>query len=338
MLRKGQLVVDDVAEPVPGEGQVLLETVACGICGSDLHCAKHAASFVASSRASGMSIFDFDVDADLVMGHEFSARVLECGPGVEAIAVGQAVVAHPVVRTPQGAKSVGYCNDYPGGYGQRMVVEARGVLAVPSGTDPAHFALTEPLAVGLHAANAARVGETRSAVVLGCGPVGLATIAALRFRQVPLIVAADFSPARRALAATMGADVVVDPATTSAIDGWRGGGGRGPTVIFDAIGVPGIIELAMSQAPRRSQIVIVGVCMETDRFWPAIGINKELSLQFVLGWTAEEFRESMVAIAEGTIPTEPFITGEVGVDGVAGAFETLATPDHHVKILVRPND
>jgi 2-desacetyl-2-hydroxyethyl bacteriochlorophyllide A dehydrogenase len=337
VLRKGQLVVDDVAEPVPGADQVLLETIACGICGSDLHCAQHAASFVASSRACGMSAFDFDVDADLVMGHEFSGHVLEVGDEVDGVRAGQVVVAHPIVRTADGAHSVGYANDYPGGYGQRMVVDARGVLAVPTGLDPRLAALTEPMAVGLHAANAAQVDATRSAVVLGCGPVGLATIAALRFRGVPLIVAADFAPARRQLATALGAHVVVDPATETAIDAWRAAGGRRRTVVIDAIGVPGIIDAAMKQAPRRSQIVVVGLCMETDGFWPAIGVNKELTISFVLGWTPEEFSDSLHGIADGRLDVGPLVTGEVGLEGVAEAFATLAHPDHHAKILVRPN-
>lgn len=337
ILRRGALVVDDIAEPVPGDGQVLLETVACGICGSDLHCAKHATDFVASSRACGMSIFDFDVERDLVMGHEFSATVLECGPGVVGLEAGQAVVAHPMVRTATGAHSVGYCNDYPGGFGQRMVVEAGGVLVLPAGMDPAHAALTEPMAVGLHAANAAQVDQTRSAIVLGCGPVGLATIAALTYREVPLIVAADFSAARREQAAQMGAHVVIDPTQQAPVDAWRAAGGKRRTVVVDAIGVPGIIDEAMRQAPRRSQIVVVGLCMQTDTFWPAIGINKELSISFVLGWTPEEFRDCMLAIADGRLPVAPLITAQVGLDGVATAFETLATPDRHVKVLVRPN-
>jgi 2-desacetyl-2-hydroxyethyl bacteriochlorophyllide A dehydrogenase len=284
-----------------------------------------------------MSVFDFDVDADLVMGHEFSGEVLDVGADVDDVRAGQAVVAHPIVRTAGGVHSVGYANDYPGGFGERLVVDAGGVVPVPAGLDPRLAALTEPMAVGLHAANAAHVDATRSAVVLGCGPVGLATIAALRFRGVPLIVAADFAPARRQLAAAMGAHVVLDPAKETAIDGWRAAGGRGPTVVVDAIGVPGIIDGAMKQAPRRSQIVVVGLCMETDGFWPAIGINKELTISFVLGWTPEEVRDSLHGIADGRLDVAPLVTGEVGLDEVAGAFATLAKPDHHAKILVRPN-
>lgn len=337
ILRQGEIVVDDVPEPTPGPGQVLVETLACGICGSDLHCRLHAEELVASSKACGMAIFDFDTKRDLVMGHEFSARVLDLGTDVSNVSPGDIIVCHPVMFTPAGARSIGYSNDFPGGYGERMVLDASRAVAVPDGLDPRLAAMTEPMAVGLHAVNASWVDQTKSAIVLGCGPVGLAIIAALTMRGVPLVVAADFSPARRTFATQLGAHVVVDPSEIEAVTAWRQAGGRGRTVIIDAIGVPGIIESAMMAAPRRSQILVVGVCMQTDRFWPAVGINKELTVSFVLGWNPEEFRECLESIAEGRLAVEALVTGDVELDEVADAFDQLARPDRHVKILVRPN-
>ncbi len=181
VLRQGTMVLEHrVAEPVPGPDQVLLETLACGICGTDLHTVGHAEAFVASSKACGMEIFAFDTTKDLVMGHEFSGRVLELGADVEGLRTGQEVVAHPIVRAGGRARSVGYANDYPGGYAERLVVDAAGVVPIPNGLDPRWAALTEPTAVGLHAVNRSRAVELGSAVVLGCGPVGLSVIAAWR--------------------------------------------------------------------------------------------------------------------------------------------------------------
>ncbi len=338
VLRGGRIVVDDVTEPTPGPGQVLLETIACGICGSDLHAVRHGADLVASSRACGMALFDYDADADLVMGHEIVARVLELGPGVEGLRPGTVVAPHPVVRLPGGAvRSLGYANDWPGGYAQRFVVDAPGCVPVPGGVAPELFALTEPLAVGLHAVRRSRAVPLGSAVVLGCGPVGLAIIANLVAAGLPLVVGADFSPTRRSFAQAVGAHVVVDPAADEPIAAWRTAGGRGSTVIVDAVGVPGTIDLAMQAAPRGSEVLVAGLCMQTDRFWPAIGINKELTISFVLGWTPTEFAESMHAIADGRIDAASLVTGQVGLDAVAEAFDTLARPDEHVKILVRPN-
>jgi threonine dehydrogenase-like Zn-dependent dehydrogenase len=92
----------------------------------------------------------------------------------------------------------------------------------------------------------------------------------------------------------------------------------------------------MVAAPRGTRIVVVGVCMEPDTIHPLIGIGKELNLQFVLGYTPEEFAATLGHIAEGAIPAAPLITGTVGIDGVAGAFEALGSPERHAKILVKP--
>jgi 2-desacetyl-2-hydroxyethyl bacteriochlorophyllide A dehydrogenase len=336
VLRGTDLVVDEVDEPVPGPGQALLEVIACGICGSDLHCRHHARSFVAAGRRSGLPLFDFDPDRDLVMGHEFTGRVLELGTDVHGLTPGTLVAAHPEVRVADRVRPVGYCNERPGAYSERVVVEASGVLPLPEGTDPHHAALTEPLAVGLHAVNESLAVERGSAVVIGCGPVGQAVVTALRLRGVPLVVAADFSTTRRQLAGRIGADVVVDPREQSPIEAWRQAGGRGPTVYFEAVGVPGMLDTALREAPSRSQIVVVGVCMQPDTIEPTVAISKQLTLSFVLGWSAAEFAECLDGIARGRIDAEPFITGRVGLGDTKAAFDELADPGGHTKILVVP--
>ena len=107
-------------------------------------------------------------------------------------------------------------------------------------------------------------------------------------------------------------------------------------VVFEAIGVPGIIDDALRLAPAGARIVVVGVCMGRDTITPFYGIGKELSIQFVLGYDPMEFESSLRLIAEGELDVTSLITGEVGLDGVPGAFADLAHPDRHCKILVVP--
>jgi len=107
-------------------------------------------------------------------------------------------------------------------------------------------------------------------------------------------------------------------------------------VIFECVGVPGVIDQIMERAPRHARVVVVGVCMQQDHFHPVYAINKELNLQFVLGYTREEFAATLHAIAEGVTNVAPLITATVAIDGVAGAFKDLASPDRHAKILVEP--
>ena len=343
VMRHGELVVDDIAEPRPGAGQILVKTLACGICGSDLHALAHGDLLVAAANEAplvpdeGMPAPQMmDLDHDVVMGHEFAAEVLELGDNVGNCAVGDVVVSMPVAFDPRGLHAVGYSNLYPGGYGELMVLNDLLALKVPNGLSPRRAALTEPMAVGVHAVNKSQVTSAHTAVVLGAGPVGLAVIAALRTHGVRSIIAADFSPTRRGLALTMGADEVVDPATEHALAAFHRLGGKGPVVIFEAVGVPGMIDDAIRTAPRNAQILVVGVCMQPDSLRPMIAINKELNLQFVLGYDPMEFAESLRRIAEGELDVDPLITGSVGIEGVPGAFAELADPDAHAKILVEP--
>ena len=336
VLRNARLLVDTLPEPVPGPGEVLVRTLACGICGSDLHALKHAPRMVEAARESGLP-FTLDVTRDVVMGHEFCAEVLDFGPHTErALKPGARVVSLPLAAGASGVQAIGYSNDYPGGYGELMVLSEFLALEVPNGLATEHAALTEPMAVGVHAVAKARFEPGDAPLVVGCGPVGLAVIAALRLRGAEPIVAADFSPARRALAERMGAHVVVDPARQRPIDAWQAAAGARPAVLFECVGVPGLLHQLMRDAPREARLVVAGVCMEDDRIRPMHGINKELSLQFVLGYTPEEFAGTLADIAEGRIPVAPLVTGRVGVDGVPGAFEALARPDAHAKILVEP--
>jgi threonine dehydrogenase-like Zn-dependent dehydrogenase len=342
VLRRGEMVVsDDVAEPVPETGQVLVGVRACGICGSDLHFARHGPRAVELGRqVEGLPDIgapEVDLDRDVLMGHEFAAEVLDAGPGTETFPSGTLVTSIPVLVQPAAIRPIVYSNDVVGGYAERMLLSAPLLVEVPNGLDARHAALTEPMAVGLHAVNRSQiVAGTDAALVLGAGPVGLAVIAALELRGVAPIVAADFSPARRALALAMGAHEAVDPRQEPAWAAYGRVGRARPLVVFEAIGVPGIIDDILRRAPAQSRVVVVGVCMEADTVTPFFAIAKELNIQFTLGYDPMEFAASLRSIAEGEIDVAPMVTAEVGLDGVGWAFEALGDPEAHCKIVVTP--
>lgn len=342
-LSAGAIVVrDDVAEPEPVFGTALVQVKACGICGSDLHFAKHGADMIALTKQMegmpemGGGGLEIDLDRDVYMGHEFAAEVLELGPDTTGPAPGTLVTSLPVLMTMAGIAPIVYSNSVASGYGERMLLSAPFLLEVPNGLDPKHAALTEPMAVGLHAVNKSGIAKGTGAVVLGCGPVGQAVIGALAMKGIEPIVATDFSPSRRALALQMGAHEALDPREETAWAGWTRAGKGGPPVIFEAIGLPGILDDAMRAAPAGSRLVVVGVCMQPDVVNPFFASSKELSIQFVMAYGPDEFAECLRAIAEGDLQVAPLITGEVDLDGVAGAFESLADPEQHCKILVVP--
>jgi threonine dehydrogenase-like Zn-dependent dehydrogenase len=271
------------------------------------------------------------------MGHEFCAEIVDFGPNTtRRIPAGRRVVSMPLLFRGTRIHGIGYSDEVPGGDGELMALSEPLLLEVPNGLATEHAATTEPMAVGVHAVAKANLGKRDVPLVVGCGPVGLAVIAGLRLAGADAIVAADYSPMRRRLAAQLGATSVVDPRERPAVDAWREVAGGRSAVIFECVGVPGLIDSIMRDAPPQARIVVAGVCMEDDRIRPMFGINKELSVQFVLGYTPEEFARTLRALAEGEIEVAPLVTGRTGVEGVADAFATLANPEAHAKILVEP--
>lgn len=361
--------------PVPAQGQVRIEVLRCGICGSDLHAREHCDELADVLGEAGYDGF-MRSDQRVVFGHEFCGVVAEHGPGCQRkIAEGTHVVAVPLLRTAGGLQALGLSATAPGGYAEQMLVQESLMLAVPNGLAPDVSVLTEPMAVAWHAVRRSDVRKRDVAVVIGCGPIGLAVICMLKTRGVRTIVASDPSPGRRALAQACGADVTVDPGESSPFAAagdrghletipaaaelavgtveklrrlpiawhtlWRGIDAVGikpaAPVVFECVGLPGIIEQILTSAPLFSRVVVVGVCMGEDRFRPSMAVNKEIELRFVVGYNPLEFRDTLHMLADGKVDARPLLTGTVGLAGVDQAFEALGNPERHAKIVIDPS-
>jgi len=373
--RHAELEIVERPQPTPGSGQVRLQVLRCGICGSDLHARHGLDDWADLAEQAGYDRFGRSHEP-VVFGHEFCGEVAEYGRECRRdVPTGAPVVALPLIRGAKGVDAVGLSVHAPGAYAEQLVVEESLMMPVPNGLDPDVAAMTEPMAVAWHAVRRGEVRPKHVAIVIGCGPVGLGVILMLKARGVRAVVASDFSPGRRALAKACGADVVVDPAEASPFSAMHGRGhlvdipsalklaigtreklgrlpfgwwhewrlgerlGAGPKhpVIFECVGVPGVIESIIEGAPLFSRVVVVGVCVGPDRFRPAMAINKEIDLRFVVGYTPLEFRDTLHMLAEGEVDPRPLITGEVGLEGVDKAFSALADPERHAKILIDPH-
>lgn len=337
--RNGAVNVESLPEPVPGAGQVLAFPLACGICGSDLHALEIQADTP-------------EALPPLVLGHEFCAEIVDYGPGTERrFPIGTRVCSVPFMDALQAPQLLGFSSMYPGGLSEQMLLQEHRLVAVPDHVDAAHAAMTEPLAVGLHAVAAAGLRPGDVSLVLGCGPVGLAVIAGLKQAGHGPVIAGEFSPTRRRLAELSGADVVIDPAQTSPYDTWMElagapppaspllGAGHAPAnaVVFDCVGARGLLQQQIDAVPRHTRLVVVGVCAHPDTIVPVMAITKELSLRFVFAYRPEEFAAALAMIAGGRLPVGDWITDTGPLDGAPEAFEALSSPEHHCKILIIPS-
>jgi len=372
--QNAKLETIELPTPEPAKGQVVINVMACGICGSDLHARHHADEQADVLAEAGYDGF-MRSDQRVVFGHEFCGDVADYGPKCrKKVATGTPVVALPLIRRGAEIHAIGLSAAAPGGYAEQVLAEESLMFALPNGLSPVLGVLTEPMAIGFHAVRRAEIKKGDVAIVIGCGPVGLAVISMLKAAGVRTIVASDFSHGRRELASACGADVVVDPSQGSPYEAagdrghlktvpaaaklaigtieklrrlpvpwyhvWRtaetlGAKPKRP-VIFECVGVPGILDGVIASAPLWSRLVVVGVCMEPDKIRPAMAINKEIDLRFVVGYTPLEFRDTLQMLAEGKVNAAPIVTGTVGLPGVEAAFGALGDPDKHAKILIDP--
>ncbi len=332
-----KLAIETVQEPVAGPGEVVIRVEACGVCGSDLH-ATEAGAFLQ--------------EPGTVLGHEFSGDVVSSGD--PAISVGLRATAVPVNACDE-CRDLGTCKkdlgilcpnnritglakSVPGAYAQFIKVGARQVVPLPEGVSYEEGAMVEPLAVGLHAVTRSDMPLGAKVLVIGAGPIGLSVTTFSQLRGAACVVVSERAPARREAAASFGASAVIDPTKVDDLAAeFAGIAGGPPDVIFDCVGVPGIIQSAIDLSRPRGTIVVVGVCMKDDTVLPLSAILKELKVQFILGYLAEDFATVLDFLQAGKINAKAMVTDRVDFDTLPDAFEGLRQPGNQIKMMIMPN-
>ena len=327
--RQNEMGIVEVAKPKAAPGEVVLKVHDCGICGSDLHACQYG----------------FGMPADSIMGHEFCGEVHEIGAGVRGFEPGQRVAGLPFVscgtcdRCKRGMQI--HCHNLkglglgqlPGAYAEFVSCAATSLFKLPDNVSSRDGALVEPLSVGLHAVKRSGVGPGATAIIMGAGPIGLATLTWAKGKGATVVVS-ELAEGRAELARKLGADVVVNPNSQSPVDKVREMTGRNPELVFECIGVKGTLEQAINMVGPRSQVVVVGVCMEPDQIQPIQCIMKEVSVNFVLGYDPADFDDTIDALATGKIKPQPMVTDIITVDQVPEMFTALRRPGSRAKVLV----
>ncbi len=340
VLRGTTLTVEEWPRPTPASGEVLVRVLAAGICGSDVHAAVHLEAMMKETGPTSWYA-EADLDGGMVMGHEFVAEVVEVGPDVTEYAPGDRIVKAPARETtrPLPPRMVGaYSSQLNGAFADYMALWEPTLLAVPDNISVEVAATTEPCAVARHATHKGEVERHERALIMGAGPIGLMAMLWLKHDGVDLVAISDPVDERRELAARLGADLVLDPSDPDFPSHLEAGFGNGPDVVFDCVGIPGIIRQAMDAVRPGGRIIIVGVCMEEDTFMPVVGINKALTLKFSVAYTRPEFEETLAAFSSGAIDTTPLVTRTVGLGDLPAEFERITAGDQlNCKVIVRPD-
>jgi (R,R)-butanediol dehydrogenase / meso-butanediol dehydrogenase / diacetyl reductase len=322
------LAIEDRQTPTARPGELVLRVAYCGICGTDIHATEPSAQ---------------PLEIGTVLGHEFAGEVSESG--ASDWRAGDRVIALPLAECDD-CRPLGGCRDRlgilctrnrvigltaatPGGYAEYVRVGAHNALRVPEGLDLKLAALTEPLSVGAHAVRKAGNMLGARVLVIGAGPIGLAVTMFAHAAGARSIDVSEPDPMRRVRAAATGATSVHDPASEVL-------GALAPDIIFECVGIPGMLRRCIDLAPVHGRIVVVGACRQDDSILPRVALRKELSVQFVLGYMPEEFALVLDMLAAGRIDAAGLVTAVIGLDALPAMFESLRRPNPHAKVLIDP--
>ncbi|MGQ9572518.1 MAG: zinc-dependent alcohol dehydrogenase [Dehalococcoidia bacterium] len=331
LVYRGQegMVLEEVPDPELSPGEVLLKVRYCGICGSDVHLFAKGIFFLGTTP-----------------GHEVSAEVHALGPDVTGWQPGD-----PVVVTYRNCGQCEYClagrpqlclqpegfgrGIRRGGFAQFMVSHGSAILPVPPGLDLAHAALAEPLAVGVHAVDVSGIQAGQAALVTGAGPIGLLIIDVLKARGVQPIIVSELSEARRAIAAKLGPDHVVDPGATGLADLVRAETGLGVHAVFECTGAPEAANAALNLLRPAGTMLVVGHSEKSYTMSSLMVMARELRIEGVFG-SGGRFPAALDLLAAGKVHCQDIITCVAPLAETEAWLRELEASRSHAKVLIDP--
>jgi len=321
------LAFETLPDPTPDAGEVVVKVGRCGICGSDLHMTEDA--------AYGCKNGD-------VLGHEFAGEVVGFGKDVSGFRTGDLVSVIPL-------KSCGHC-EYcrkgevqwcsqfglqGGGYAEFALTRPQQCIRLPEAISLADGAIIEPLAVALHGVNLSGLREGDNVLVLGAGPIGLAVAFWARRMGAAKVAVQDIAEFQKNRALEMGADVfVVDPADP--VGSAERALGSKADIVFECVGLPGLIAQAVDQVRNRGTILLLGLCTRPDTFNSFAMLSKEVRLVTSAFFTVAEYQASLDALAEGAIEPRLMITETIPLNAVPEVYESLKRRTEQCKVLIAP--
>lgn len=325
------LAIENIPDPTPGPGEVVMKVGRCGICGSDLHMTDgHSPAF---SYPAGSQL-----------GHEFAGEVVAVGAGVSRLKVGDRITALPFHGCGKCATCLSgkpnFCAEFSGnapGFAEYALTAERVAIKLPSSLSMEDGALVEPLAVGMHGVALARMAPGARVLVIGAGPIGLAAVFWARQLGAGRIAVTASSRRRERMALDMGADQFVMPeAGQSLAEATAAALGGAPDVVFECVGKQDLIAESVNCVKPAGCVVVLGFCTVPDSFIPALAVWKEVRMQFAVTYSLAEFEHVARTLDAGHVEPRNMITDTVSLDQLPAAFEALRERSSQCKVMLAP--
>lgn len=327
------LSISNVSDPTPGPGEIVIAVSRAGICGSDLHVTQHPGI----------------MPDGLILGHEFAGTVAATGEGVAGLKCGMRVTALPLFtcRTCEacekglpslcaGGRFIGNALDAPGAYAEYVRVRADFVQRVPDGVNDTDAGMIEPLAVGHHVVGRAELRRDDCVLIIGGGPIGAAVTLFARAAGAQHVIVSEPSAPRAERCALIGATATIDPSQEDVVQRFEALAGRRPSVVFECVGLPGMLDLAVRLAGLRGRVIVAGVVFSQDSFAPLEAMAREISIIYSQAYEERDFAVVIDALAAGKIDAAPMHTRTVGFADLPPVFEALRGNPLECKVLIDP--
>ena len=335
LVDKRKLEINEIEEPISKNGEVIIEILKSGICGSDLH------------------NFETGNPKGLVMGHEFCGTVVDPGSR-DDLKVGDMVTALPITPcghceacesgNPQYCKqtwsdAVGLSLTRPGALTKKISVRPDMVIKVPKETTPEEMAMVEPTAVALHAVHLANIKLGDKVLVVGGGIIGLVSAMFAKLEGAEYVAVSETNPARGQKSVKLGvADEWFDAKDPNFINNIMTKTQNGFDIVIDCSGNTKAVESELMSVKAGGTIVLAGVSQKPIEFASVIAVMKEITIKGSIAYTKEEFKKCISLISNKKIDVMKFVDDIVPLTDVQKAYERLTSgTDDAVKIMVDPN-
>lgn len=321
------LKLDTLPDPTPQAGELVVKVGRCGICGSDLHMTEDAT---------------FGKTAGDVLGHEFAGEVVALGKGTQGVRLGDLVSVIPLQSCGHCAAcqagEPSWCDHFGlqgGGYAEYAITRPNQCVKLPQSASLDDGAIIEPLAVALHGVNMSGLKAGDKVLILGAGPIGLAVAFWARRKGAAAVVIQDIAAHQQERALAMGATgFVIGPADP--VGGAERALGGKADIVFECVGIPGLIAQAVDQLRNRGTILLLGLCAKLDTFNSFAMLSKEVRLITSAFFTTQEYEAALDALDAGAAEPRLLITDTISLADTPGRFEALRTRTKDCKVLIAP--
>lgn len=324
--------VMNVVPPEPTADEALVSTKVVGVCGSDTHAANGRHPFISLPYAPG---------------HEVVGVVESVGADVNRVSVGQRVTVEPDLpcwtckmclsgreNICENLRFFG-CGYSQGGMADAFTIDANRLHVVPDDFDDLTAALIEPLSTPVHAVGLAGGADGKTIVIIGAGTIGLLMLAAVRHDHAARVVVTDIRADKRERALRLGADVVIDPTTGTAVQDVRQALGESADIVFDCVGIESTVRDAIALASKGGTVVVVGVPAGDVSVPLAVVQDHQIRIQGSATYLPSDFAKSIDILRAGGVSVADIITAQLPLDDAREGFSLSGRGDHVKVVLTR---